>query len=161
RIFHHARLRTPNAPSARGRVSRGLPGRGEDRGLVFHDTRRSAVTNLAWRTSLTWSPARSRGTAPEAFMFVTASPRRAPSGRRSRQPAASSTQGGAPRLTMPGAWTERGHNGGEQTTLVLQLDPAKARQYKRFLALAGVAQLARACACQADCSPPVPVGGPS
>src|SRR5262249_1928325 len=41
-------------------------------------------------------------------------------------------------------------SGVERTTLALQLDPAKARQYKHFLALAGVAQLARACACQAQ-----------
>src|SRR5437762_6219633 len=34
------------------------------------------------------------------------------------------------------------------------VDPQNARRYKRFLALAGVAQLARACACQARGPPP-------
>src|SRR5712691_2284341 len=36
------------------------------------------------------------------------------------------------------------------TTLHGLVDPQKARRYKSFLALAGVAQLARACACQAQ-----------
>jgi hypothetical protein len=55
---------------------------------------------------------------------------------------------GAPRtrMTMDTPWT----TGVERATLVRLVDARKPSGYTAFLALAGVAQLARACACQAQ-----------